>query len=105
VKLDVYLADLPILLLLDPVMDVALEPLTDVPLEPTTCALGATDALLGAVLPIDVLDGLPPPNGITLGIVVVSDGRTLGRPAIGLLCDRPLLATHCLIHLLLCWPM
>ena len=81
-------------------MDVALDPLVDVPLEPTTGVLGATGALLGAVLPVEVLGGLPPPNGVTLGIVV-----TLGRRAIGLPGDRPLLATHCLIHLLLCLPM
>jgi hypothetical protein len=94
-----YRPELPILLLLDPLIDVALDPLVDVPLEPTTGALGATGALLGAV-PVEVLGGLPPPNGATLGIVV-----TLGLRAIGLPSDRPLLATHCLIHLLLCLPM
>jgi hypothetical protein len=88
------------MLLLDPLMDVALDPLVDVPLEPTTGVLGATGALLGAVLPVEVLGGLPPPNGITRGIVV-----TLGRRAIGLPGDRPLLATHCLIDLFLCLPM
>lgn len=46
-------------ILLEPLVDVALEPLIDVPLEPTAGALGATSALLGAVLPENVLGGLP----------------------------------------------
>ena len=95
VLLEVYRLELPILLLLDPLMDVALDPLIDVPLEPTTGVLGATGALLGAVLP------MPLPNGVTLGIAV---GRG-GRKAIGLPGDRPLPATHCLTHLLLCSPV
>jgi hypothetical protein len=94
----------PILLLLDPLIDVALEPLVDVPLEPTTGVLGATGALLGTVLPVEVLGGSPPPNGVTLGIAVGADGRMRGR-ATDLLGDRPRLATHRLIHLLLCSPM
>ena len=44
---------------LEPLMDVALDPVVDVPLEPITGALGATDALLGAVLPVEVLGGFP----------------------------------------------
>jgi hypothetical protein len=55
-------------------------------------------------LPVEVR-GLLPPNGVTLGIAVRADGWTLGRRATGLSGDRPLLATHCLIHLLLCSPM
>jgi hypothetical protein len=39
---------------LEPLIDVALEPVVDVPLEPITGALGATGALLGAVLPMDL---------------------------------------------------
>lgn len=96
---EFYRPELPILLLLEPLMDVARDPLVDVPLEPTTGVLGATGALLGAVLPV------PPPNGVTLGIAVEPGGWTLGRSAMGLSGDRPLLATHCLIHLLLCSPM
>jgi hypothetical protein len=80
-------------------MDVARDPLVDVPLEPTTGELGATAALLGAVLPV------PPPNGDTLGIAVGPGGWTLGRRAIGLPGDRPPRATHCMSHLLLRSPM
>ena len=40
------------LLPLEPLMDVALDPVVDVPVEPITGALGATGALLGAVLPV-----------------------------------------------------
>jgi hypothetical protein len=42
------------LLPLEPLMDVALDPVVDVPVEPITGALGATGALLGAVLPVEV---------------------------------------------------
>jgi hypothetical protein len=49
-----------------------------VPVEPITGALGATDALLGAVLPVEVLGGLSPPNGEILGVDFGSDRRTLG---------------------------
>ena len=60
-------------------MDVALDPLVDVPLEPTAGVLGATGAVLGAVLPVEVLGGLPGPNGVTLpGIAVGEDGWMLG---------------------------
>ena len=38
-ELDIYRRELPILLLLDPLMDVAEDPLVDVPLEPTTGVL------------------------------------------------------------------
>jgi hypothetical protein len=86
-------------------MDVAPDPAVDVPLEPTNGVLGATDALLGAVLPVEVLGGLPPPNGVTPGIAVEPDGWTRGRRAVGLPGDCSLLATHCLIHLLLRSPM
>ena len=55
------------LLPLEPLVDVALEPVVDVPAEPVTGALGATGALLGVVLPVDVLGGLPGPNGVTFG--------------------------------------
>lgn len=64
------------LLPLEPLVDVALDPVVEVPVEPTTGALGATAALLGAVLPVEVLGGLPPPNGAILGIAVGPDGRT-----------------------------
>jgi hypothetical protein len=97
--LEVYRPELPILLLLDPLMDVALDPVVDVPLEPTTGVLGATGALLGAVLPV------PPTNGVTLGIAVKPGGRMLGRRATSLPGNRPLLARHCLMNLLLCLPV
>jgi hypothetical protein len=86
-------------------MDVAPDPAVDVPLEPTTGVLGATGVLLGAVLPVEVLGGLPLPKGVTLGIAMGPEGWTLGRRAVGLPGDRSLLATHCLIHRLLCSPM
>jgi hypothetical protein len=104
-ELEVYRPELPILLLLDPLMDVALDPVVDVPLEPTTGALGATGALLGAVLPVEVLGGLPLPNGVTVGIAVGPGGWTFGRTATGLPGDCPPLTTHCLIHLVLCSPI
>jgi len=66
------------LLPLEPLMDVAPDPVVDVPVEPTTGALGATDALLGAVLPVDVLGGFPPPNGATPGTSIGPGGRTPG---------------------------
>jgi hypothetical protein len=53
---------------LEPLMDVALDPVIDVPLEPITGALGATGALLGRVLPMDLLDS----NGVTGGTSVES---------------------------------
>ena len=66
------------LLPLEPLMDVALDPVVDVPVEPTTGALGATGALLGAVLPVEVLGGLAPPNGVILGTAGAPNRRTLG---------------------------
>jgi hypothetical protein len=65
------------LLLLEPVVDVAREPLVELPLEPVTGLLGATGALLGAVLPIE--PGRPVPSGITCGIAVRPGGWTRGR--------------------------
>jgi hypothetical protein len=59
-----------VLLPLEPLIDVALDPVVDVPEEPTTGALGAAGALLAAVLPVEVLGGLPPPNGAILGTAV-----------------------------------
>jgi hypothetical protein len=66
------------LLPLEPLVDVALEPVVEMPEEPTTGALGATAALLGAVLPVEVLGGLPLPNGAVLGTPVGPGGRTPG---------------------------
>jgi len=66
--------ELPMLLPLELLVDVALDPVVDVPVEPTTGALGATGAVLGAVLPVEVLGRLEPPNGVTLGIAVRPDG-------------------------------
>jgi hypothetical protein len=62
------------LLPLELLVDVALDPVVDVPVEPTTGALGAADALLGAVLPVEVLGGLAPPKGVTPGIAVRPGG-------------------------------
>ena len=92
------------LLPFEPLMDVALDPVVDVPVEPITGALGATGALLGAVLPVEVLGGLVPPNGVILGIVVGPDGGTLGRAA-ALPGSRLLRARHCLMNLFLCLPI
>ena len=92
------------LLPLEPLVDVALDPVVEVPVEPTTGALGATDALLGAVLPVEVLGGLAPPNGATLGIAVGPDGRMPGRPATGLPGAPSLLARQCLMYLLFSLP-
>ena len=100
------LLDPPILVLLDPLVDVALEPVVDVPLEPTAGVLGATAALLGAVLPLAVLGGLPAPNGVTRpGIAVGLGAWTVGSTAAGLPGARPLPAMHCLIHFLFNSPM
>src|SRR5690242_2830642 len=57
--------ELPMLLPLDPLVDVARDPVVDVPVEPITGVLGTTAALLGAVLPVAVLGGLPLPKGVT----------------------------------------
>jgi len=67
------------LLPLEPLVDVALEPVVDVPAEPVTGALGATGALLGVVLPVDVLGGLPAPKGVTLGTAAPGTDARLGR--------------------------
>mgnify|MGYP001600721920 CR=1 FL=1 len=50
---------------LEPLIDVAPDPVVDMLLEPTTGALGAIGALLMAVAPVEVLGGLPTPNGVT----------------------------------------
>ena len=86
-------------------MDVAPDPVVDVPLEPTNGVLGATGALLGAVLPVEVLGGSPPPNGVTLGHCSGIGRMDARSKSLGLPGDCPLLATHCLIHLLLRSPM
>jgi hypothetical protein len=65
------------LLLLEPVVEVAREPLIELPLEPVTGLLGATGALLGAVLPIEL--GRPLLSGVTGGIAVRPGGWTRGR--------------------------
>ena len=92
------------LLPLEPLVDVALDPVVDVPVEPTTGALGARGALLGAVLPVEVLGGLPSPNGAILGNSAGPGGRTPSRrtPASP---GGSLLARHCLMNLLFCWPI
>jgi hypothetical protein len=84
-------------------VDVALDPVVDVPVEPTTGALGATGALLGAVLPVEVLGGLAPPSGAILGIAAGPDRGTPGRAAV--LPGRLPLARHCVMNLPLCLPV
>jgi hypothetical protein len=59
------LLELPMLLPLELLVDVALDPVVDVPVEPTTGALGEMGALLGAILPVDVLTALARPKGTT----------------------------------------
>ena len=88
-------------MLLDPLVDVAPDPLIDVPLEPTVGVLGATGAVLGAVLPVEV----PAPNGVTRGMTVEPGGWMVGSTAAGLPGVFPLPAMHCFIHQLLSWPM
>lgn len=96
----------PILLLLDPLVDVAPDPVIDVPLEPTVGVLGATAALLGAVLPVAVLGGFPAPNGVTRpGIAVGPGGRAPGSSTRGLRGGCALPAMHCRIHQLFSWPI
>jgi hypothetical protein len=96
----------PILLLLDPLVDVAPDPLIDVPLEPTVGALGAIGALLGAVPPVAVPGGLPAPNGVGLrGIPAAPGGWTVGSCVAGLPGGRALPAMHRLIHQLFSSPM
>ena len=75
------LPELPRLLPLDPLMDVALEPVVEVPVEPITGALGAVGALLGERLPVAVLGGLAPPSGDGRGMPAAPEGRTTPRRA------------------------
>ena len=89
-------------MLLDPLVDVAPDPLIDVPLEPTVGVLGATGAVLGAVLPMDV----PAPNGVTpRGMSEGPGAWTIGSIAAGLPGRGSLPARHCFIHQPLSWPM
>ena len=88
--------ELPRLLPLDPLMDVALDPVVDVPLEPTTGVLGAMGAVLGAVLPEAVLGGLPLPSGVGRGIPAAPDGRTTPRRATP---TRPTMGPSLRVHL------
>ena len=91
------------LLPLEPLMEVALDPVVDVPDEPTTGELGATGALLGAVLPVEVLGGLPVPNGVTRGAPGAPNGTTPGsRPAFP---GSSLLARHSRINFLFFSPI
>ena len=92
------------LLLLEPLVDVALEPVVDVPAEPVTGALGATGALLGVVLPVDVLGGLPAPKGVTLG-TAAPGARTPGWGAAALPSGSSSRARHSWIYLVFCWPV
>lgn len=92
------------LLPLDPLVDVARDPVVDVPVEPTTGVLGTTAALLGAVLPVAVLGGLPLSNGVTRGLAVGPEGCTPGRRATGLPGEGRL-AKHRRMNLLLCSPI
>ena len=92
-------------MLLDPLVDVAPDPLIDVPLEPTVGVLGETGAVLGAVLPLDVLGGFPLPNGVTRGMPVGPGGRTVGSWASFLPGVRSLPERQYFIHQLLSWPM
>ena len=64
----------PILVPLEPLMDVALDPVVDVPVEPITGVLGTTGALLGTVPPMEAPGGLVRPDGISLGIAVGLNG-------------------------------
>ena len=93
------------LLPLEPLMDVALEPVVDVPAEPVTGALGATGALLRVVLPVDVLGGLPAPNGATLGIAAPPGARTAGWRAAALPSGSSLPARHSWRYLVFCRPI
>jgi len=92
------------LLPLEPLVDVALEPVVDVPAEPVTGALGATGALLGVVLPVDVLGGLPGPNGVTLG-TAPPGARTLGWRAVALPSGSSLRAKHSWMYLVFWRPV
>ncbi|HEY7216797.1 MAG TPA: hypothetical protein VH985_00290 [Candidatus Binatia bacterium] len=87
---------------LEPLMDVALEPVVDVPVDPITGALGATGALLGAVLPIDLAGRWMVSNGVTCGVAVRSSGGNSSRRA-ALSFERAR-ARHCLMNLVFCLP-
>ena len=86
-------------------MDVALEPVVDVPLEPVTGALGATGALLGVVLPVDVLGGFPGPNGATLGTAARPGPLTPGWRFAALPSSSSSRARHSWMYLVFCWPV
>ena len=92
------------LLPLEPLVDVALEPVVDVPAEPVTGALGATGALLGVVLPVDVLGGLPAPKGVTLG-TAAPGARTPGWGAAALPSGSSSRARHSWMYLVFCRPV
>jgi hypothetical protein len=70
------LLELPMLLPLEPAIELALDPVVDVPLEPTTGVLGATGAVLGVTLPVAVLGGLPVPKGVGRDNAARPTGRT-----------------------------
>ena len=93
------------LLPVEPLVDVALEPVVAVPAEPVTGALGATGALLGVVLPVDVLGGLPAPNGVTLGTASGPGAWTPGWRAAALPCGSSLRAKHSWMYLVFCRPV
>ncbi|HEY7230095.1 MAG TPA: hypothetical protein VH558_06970 [Pseudolabrys sp.] len=92
------------LLPLEPLVDVALDPVVDVALEPVTGVLGATGALLGAVLPMDLLGRLTSPSGVTFGTAPGLSGRKAGRRAAALPSDRSR-ARHSRMYLALCLPV
>jgi hypothetical protein len=93
------------LLPLEPLVDVALEPVVAVPAEPVTGALGATGALLGVVLPVDVLGGLPAPNGVTFGTAARPGGWTPGWGAAALPAGSSLRARHSWMYRAFCRPV
>ena len=93
------------LLPLEPLVEVALEPVVDVPAEPVTGALGATGALLGVVLPVDVLGGLPSPNGVTFGTAARPGAWTPGWRVAALPSGSFLRARHSWMYLVFCRPV
>jgi hypothetical protein len=94
----------PSVLLLEPVVELALDPVVELPLEPTTGELGATGAVLGLVLPLKVLGGLPFPSGATL-VALGPVGWTMGGRARVLPEEGPPRAMHSLIQRVLCCPI